>query len=132
MDYHFMTKQEFQIFKQMIMESEMDSQVDETQIFLVKLSFRVTSTNKSSNLTSTNHNHRKVLLINDSLLCYLQEEVSTGGWSSSESKPVASQDNLSLFQNVQPSKTAVSSSNDVSSNAFTGWDANFQSADSGN
>ena len=49
-----------------------------------------------------------------------------------ESKPVASQDNLSLFQNVQPSETAVSSSNYASGNDFTRWDAYFQSADSGN
>lgn len=63
---------------------------------------------------------------------YEEQPVISNQIQSSESKPVASQDNLSLFQNVQPSEIAVSSSNDVSSNAFTRWDANFQSADSGN
>ncbi|KAA8524720.1 hypothetical protein F0562_011143 [Nyssa sinensis] len=38
------------------------------------------------------------------------------------------QENLDLFQNVQPSETAVRFSEDKNGDLFTGWEADFQSA----
>ncbi|KAL7000059.1 hypothetical protein U1Q18_001208 [Sarracenia purpurea var. burkii] len=43
-----------------------------------------------------------------------------------------SQENLSLFQNVQHSATTMSSSEGKDNDGFSGWEADFQSADSGN
>ncbi|GMP66781.1 hypothetical protein CsSME_00026992 [Camellia sinensis var. sinensis] len=44
----------------------------------------------------------------------------------------ASQENFSLFQNVQHSETPVSASEVKHDDGFSGWKADFQSADSGN
>ncbi|KAA8526528.1 hypothetical protein F0562_008269 [Nyssa sinensis] len=49
-----------------------------------------------------------------------------------ETNAFVGQENLSLFRNVQPSETAVRSSEDKSGDPFSGWEADFQSADSGN
>ncbi|XAR55357.1 hypothetical protein NMG60_11035408 [Bertholletia excelsa] len=49
-----------------------------------------------------------------------------------EMNAFSSQENLSLFQNVQHSATAVSYSGVKDEASFTGWEADFQSASSGN
>ncbi|CAK9148833.1 unnamed protein product [Ilex paraguariensis] len=51
---------------------------------------------------------------------------------STHSKAFAGLDNPSVFQNVQPSETAIRSFVDESGDAFSGWEADFQSANSGN
>lgn len=50
---------------------------------------------------------------------------------STESDDFQVRENLSLFENVQPSETATRSMEDESGDSFSGWEANFQSADSG-
>ncbi|KAH6764694.1 hypothetical protein C2S51_015943 [Perilla frutescens var. frutescens] len=52
--------------------------------------------------------------------------------SSSEHKTSKALDNQDLFQNVQSSKPAISSSEHKTSEALSGWEADFQSADSEN
>ncbi|KAI8006932.1 hypothetical protein LOK49_LG07G02609 [Camellia lanceoleosa] len=49
-----------------------------------------------------------------------------------EMNAFASQENFSLFQNVQHSETPVSASEVKHDDGFSGWKADFQSADSGN
>jgi len=49
---------------------------------------------------------------------------------STESDDFQVRENLSLFENVQPSETATRSMEDDSGDSFSGWEANFQSADS--
>ncbi|KAF7142108.1 hypothetical protein RHSIM_Rhsim06G0165400 [Rhododendron simsii] len=49
-----------------------------------------------------------------------------------EMNAFSSQENVSLFQNVNHSLTAFGSSETKDNNGFSGWEADFQSADSGN
>ncbi|GMP53932.1 hypothetical protein CsSME_00019245 [Camellia sinensis var. sinensis] len=49
-----------------------------------------------------------------------------------EMNAFATQTNISLFQNVQHSETAVTSSEVKNGSTFSGWEADFQSADSEN
>ncbi|KAG5545599.1 hypothetical protein RHGRI_017928 [Rhododendron griersonianum] len=49
-----------------------------------------------------------------------------------EMNAFSSQENVSLFQNVHHSSTAFSSSEMKDNDGFTSWEADFQSADSGN
>ncbi|XP_058220318.1 uncharacterized protein LOC131330668 [Rhododendron vialii] len=49
-----------------------------------------------------------------------------------EMNAFSSQENVSLFQNVHNSLTAFSSSETKDNDGFSGWEADFQSADSGN
>ncbi|XP_018807197.2 uncharacterized protein LOC108980650 [Juglans regia] len=48
-----------------------------------------------------------------------------------ESMEFQVRENLSLFENVQPPETATWSTEDVGGDSVSGWEANFQSADSG-
>lgn len=48
-----------------------------------------------------------------------------------ESNDFQVREKLSLFDNIQPSETATRSIEDESGDSFSGWEANFQSADSG-
>ncbi|KAI8551967.1 hypothetical protein RHMOL_Rhmol06G0228600 [Rhododendron molle] len=49
-----------------------------------------------------------------------------------EMNAFSSQENVSLFQNVHHSSTAFSSPETKDNDGFSGWEADFQSADSGN
>ncbi|KAG6722238.1 uncharacterized protein LOC122303788 [Carya illinoinensis] len=48
-----------------------------------------------------------------------------------ESNEFQVRENLSLFENVQPPETSTWSTEDVGGDSVSGWEANFQSADSG-
>lgn len=58
-------------------------------------------------------------------------QVSNKQIGSTESKDFQVSANLNLFENVQPSETATRSMESKSGDSFSGWEANFQSANSG-
>ncbi|PSS16129.1 Dentin sialoprotein [Actinidia chinensis var. chinensis] len=62
-----------------------------------------------------------------------EEKLETNRQSDNvEMNAFSSQENISLFQNVHQSATTFSSSEVKDNDGFTGWEADFQSADSGN
>ncbi|GFY97558.1 dentin sialophosphoprotein-like protein [Actinidia rufa] len=62
-----------------------------------------------------------------------EEKLETNRQSDNvEMNAFSSQENISLFQNVHQSATTFGSSEVKDNDGFTGWEADFQSADSGN